>query len=343
MSTAVPSILLAISGIIMCLQAQAADTIPPRALQPMTVEILKRGSEGAPGAVLGVGFVFEDDGFVLSAYDNVLAETGTELEHMLEVHVPSHDKRYPASIVAVEPTINLAVLKIFATAPLRAVEILPYDELAEGDAVFIANPAAGTTPSKRIEGQLLELNQRECYQESLSSTMLKLRMSLDDSSIGAPVTDAQGEVIGIYTGYRPAVDEDGYIEPVTYVLPIYLAMNIYDSIKYKQNMRSPWTGFSVRPLDASERARFPNARGDTGGIAIDHVWKKSPADRMGIREGEVLVRLGHYRIESVADFQKWLYMYGVGLNAKLGLIAPDDTYRELDYLIEERPAWAVPR
>ncbi len=127
------------------------------------------------------------------------------------------------------------------------------------------------------------------------------------------------------------------------MLPIFLAFNVYESIKHRQSLASPWTGFSVRPLSGDEQARFPVADGRfQSGIAFDFIWDNSPASKMGLEKGDILVRFGHHPIHSPADFQKWLYMYGVGREVEIYVLR-DGAVTVFDYTIEERPDWAVPR
>jgi len=73
------------------------------------------------------------------------------------------------------------------------------------------------------------------------------------------------------------------------------------------------------------------------------VWPGSPAHRLGIQVNDILVQFSYNRILAVADFQKWLYMYGVGHPVKLMILRNGTEYLIADYVIEERPLWAKPK
>lgn len=283
------------------------------------------------------GFVWEEDGFILSVYQKLLDPKTQQLLNDIEVFVPEHETWYRADLVGVEPTLNLSILKITPKQPLTVSRVTEYEQLAVGTQVF--SPLANGEFAKGI---LKTLSKRECYQKNMTSTMNITDMILNEDSIGSPIVTQAGEVVGIYTGYQPpGAQLGGYSANVTHLLPAYLASYIFDSLKYKKSMISPWTGFSVRRLTSQEMRAFPTERGEQGGIAIEEVWKNSPAEKLGIRQDDVLLRLGHYKIESPADFQKWLYMYGVGHEVKL-LLLRNREYIELNYNIEARPDWAVP-
>ena len=107
-------------------------------------------------------------------------------------------------------------------------------------------------------------------------------------------------------------------------------------------MKSPWTGFSVRALTEDEQNGFPHGR-FLGGVGIDYVWSGSPAEKMGVQKGDLLVGFSYYPTKTVAAFQKWLYMYGVGFKVKLHFLRNRSEYYSVDYTIEERPDSAPPR
>ena len=194
-------------------------------------------------------------------------------------------------------------------------------------------------------GSITQLNSMECYQESMTNTMLEAQISIPDSAMGGPIFNDAGEVVALHNGYVPPVGiaHDDADAGGQHILPIFLAFNIYEGLKLKGSLKSPWTGFSVRPLKPEEATIFPTPRRFLGGIAIDYVWENSPASRLGVQEGDILVGFSYYPTKSPAEFQKWLYRYGVGQKVVLHFIRGGGQYLKVDYLIEERPDWAKPR
>lgn len=288
-----------------------------------------------------LGFVVESAGFILTNYQGLVQQgSGRLLEHF---KVTLGDKSYPAEIIGVEPTLSLGILKVESTESFEPVVSALKRTAAPGDAIQAVSFVEGNAGF--IDGQVTALNTKQCYQESLTSTMFRAKITIPMESVGGPVFYADtGEVAAIHTGYKP-VPEPGHEENAeeTHLLPINLCFNIYDSIKQKKSLRSPWTGFSVRPLNEAEQRFFPTGKKHNGGVAIEHVWKDSPAEKLGIREGDILVQFAFSRILSVADFQKWLYMYGVEAPVKLVFLRNGTEYLMADYVIEERPQWARPK
>lgn len=289
----------------------------------------------------GLGFIVEKEGFLLTTYRNLVVPGTEDLHETFRVR--SGDRAYPAEVIGVEPTIDLAILKLETEQTFTPVVAATKREITPGQEVEAVDFGNGSLAV--IPGEVTALNTRQCYQHSLASTMFRAMITIPAASIGGPVFHADtGEVAAIYTGFDP-VPEPGHVEVEgeTHLLPIELCFNIYESLKTKRSLKSPWTGFSVRSLTDAERAFFPTVKKHHGGVAVEEVWENSPAQRMGVKEGDILVQFSYNRILSVADFQKWLYMYGVGQPVKLIFLRNGTDYLTTDYTIEERPQWAKPK
>ncbi len=303
----------------------------------------KEAEQGEP-RTSALGFIVERDGFLMTTYKNLTDPASGRLLDSFRVGMGDDSgKTYEARVIGVEPTINLGILKIESDESFEPSHIARDRVVTVGDRVAAVGKLAGGE-KPLVEGTVEGLNSRECYQESLTSTMFRAKIELSDDSLGGPVFFADsGEVAALYTGFKPVAEQD-HVEVIgeTHLLPISLCFNIYESIKQKGSLKSPWTGFSVRPLNEAEMKFFPTEKGHHGGIAIEHVWDNSPAQKLGIKPNDILVQFSYNRILTVGEFQKWLYLYGVGHPVKLMLLRDGREYLIADYLIEERPEWAKP-
>lgn len=289
----------------------------------------------------GLAFAVESDGYLLTAYAPLIHPVKGTLSKDIKIEA-EHLSNKPLTIIGVEPTMGFAVVKLESEDELDLFTRHMERDFEPGDSVraYSLDSQSELIP---INGSFTQMNALDCYQQSLTGTMFRAKIDIPESGIGSPVFDAEGEVFAIHTGYQP-IDEkhDEATDPGLHLLPISLAMTVYDGIKLRGNLESPWTGFSVRHLTDAEAAQFPLLNGRVkGGIAIDYVWEGSTAESLGIQPGDLLVKFAHYPIESVGDFQKWLYMYGVDHDIKLYLIR-DGKMLSLDCTIEARPDWAQP-
>jgi S1-C subfamily serine protease len=326
-------------------RAAAAEPAPASSPHVVSIDVgAEDASDTAPRPGV-LGFVTESTGFVVTAYAPLVdAKTG-RLAESIRIR-PRGERRAvarSARVIGVEPTLGFAVLQIEDAHDLEPSRLRRDAAPEPGTPLFAPTRADGTDPGT-LAGTLTALNTRECYQESLTSTLYQAALPLPLDAAGAPVYTGDGEIVAIYTGAMP---EDGEtheeIEGSIHILPITLVQNIYDSLKQKKSLRSPWTGFSVRPLTIAEARRFPTEKGFRSGIGIEYVWPGSPAAKLGIRPGDVLLQFSHNPIASVADFQKWLYLYGAETKAQLVFLRGETEHLVTEMTIEERPAWAKPR
>lgn len=303
------------------------------------------GEDSAQPTNRSLGFMVEKDGFLLTNYKNLThPSTGSLLEDFHVTLTDGTDRTFTATVIGMEPTINLGILKIGVGENFEVAKIGRAKEVAAGNRLAAVSGFESGSIRPTL-GEVVGLNTRECYQESLTSTMFRAKIDIPEASIGGPVLLADtGEVVAIYTGFKPTAEKDHQeVSGETHLMPINLCFNIYDSIKQKGSLKSPWTGFSVRALNEAELRFFPTAKKHNGGIAIEHIWPDSPAAKLGLRVNDILVQFSYNRIMAVADFQKWLYMYGVGHPVKLMILRDGKEYLIADYVIEERPETARPK
>lgn len=333
----------AIFHFIIAILPLAASAVPT----PNIVEVISNDEPKATGdhVQTALGFIVEADGFLLTAYEQLVEPTNGNLldYHFVRTHVGDEAPIYPARIIGVEPTLNFAVLQIEADSSFEPSIISRDQSLIPGQELYCVSDFM-QPEENLVLGRLEALNAMECYQADMTATMFLAEMVISRASLGSPVFNKTGQVVAFYNGYEPPHDnEDDIDDPAeTHLLPIFLVFNVYESIKQRKSLASPWTGFAVQPLNSEEQAQFPILNGKfTSGIAFNHIWKDSPAEKMGMQVGDILIRFAHHPIHSPADFQKWLYMYGVGREVDIYTLRGGEvlTYK---YAIEERPGWAVP-
>lgn len=314
-----------------------------------SLDAVPTGAREARATASALGVVVEADGFLVTTYKHLVDPATGALRpaFRVTVDVDGNPRMYRARIIGVEPTLDFAVLKVDDAEGLVPAELVTKSGLEVGQAIYAMGDATAKE-GERVLGRLISLNSIECYQESLTQAMFAAEMVDPDAAVGSPVFDKSGQVIALYTGYEPPHDPNNPDEALddeseVHLLPVHLINNIYESLKSRKSLASPWTGFSVRGLNAEEQARFPAVGGRfAGGIALDFVWPDSPAAEMGLLEGDILLQFAYHPTPSPAEFQKWLYMYGVGHKVKMYVLRGDQPLA-FQYTIEQRPEWALPK
>jgi len=296
----------------------------------------------------GSGFLVSDDGYVLTA-DHVIRDEQGEVAPLVSIEL--RDGRHAkARVAGAEPTIDLGVLHLVELTDPKERNVAP---LATGDSEGIQVGswviAVGDPPGADVTysvGTLAARPERQCYQEELSRTLLQTSVPVAPESQGGPLLDIQGRAIGVTVQRPGGLDLSGSGNGDSrYALPMNLALNIYEALKVAQSDRSPWIGVSVLELASARRRLGTQARSvdfPRTGVYIDDVFEPSPASRAGVRPGDFLVALGTHRVLSVADFQKWLYLGGIGSDVDVELFRGGKAVKHR-LRIEARPKEATTR
>ena len=292
----------------------------------------------------GSGFFVSGDGYVLTGHHVVTREGGDAAE-VIDVELPG-GRRVLSRLVGAEPTLDLAVLKLEVVPEHRPPEVTPIT-IGEGEALRVGHwvIAVGDPwgPERTYAvGTLAARADRQCYQEQLTATLLQASLSVHPGSYGGPLVDIRGRVVGMIVPPPPMIAAHA----TEYALPIDLALNLYEALKVTESRRSPWLGVSV--LELASARRHPGASREAPpdlpptGVYIDDVFDPSPASRAGIRVGDTLVAIDGKRLLSVLDFQKWLYLSGIGRSVSLDVYRGGETLSKRA-TIEERPQAATNR
>lgn len=294
---------------------------------------------------LGSGFVVDASGFVLSR-DRLLRDDTGELVALVDVELSDHTHRV-ADIVGSEPTLDLAVLRIAepsdgTSQQPPAARLGDSERLAIGHWLLALGDPPGAEQTLAV-GIVAASPARQCYQQELSATMIQSSLVIPERALGGPVVDIEGRVVGLAIGEpRTAAPIPGNAAAGR-VLPINLALNLFEALKVAHSTRSPWLGISVLELDRMRErvaADRPAAALPVNGIGIDDVFVPSPAAAAGVKPGDFLVELGGHPIQSVGDFQKWMYVLGIGTKVELGLVRDGQPVR-VSATIEARPPEAT--
>ncbi|MBL9077078.1 MAG: PDZ domain-containing protein [Planctomycetes bacterium] len=274
---------------------------------------------------------------------------GEQLADLVEVETMD-GQRMLADVVGIEPTLRLAVLRCavfpsWAKPSMRPLRFGDSDTVPVGAWMLGFGDPLG--PERFLgTGLLVAKPSRDCYQELLSATYMQATMLVPPDAEGGPLVDLDGNVVGILA--RLDVGGAGQAAGLgsAWALPSKILQGLYESIRVAGTTRSPWLGLSVmsraeiattRGLPAFTAMKKPNH-----GILIENVFAPSPAATAGIRPDDFLTHFAGVQIHAPVDFQRQLYLAGVGAAVELKMFRDGREYTAT-VTIEPRPAAAQPR
>jgi len=293
------------------------------------------------------GFVASADGTVLCCYTPLTFPNGSLVER---VDVEAADgSRFDAELVAAEPTINLAVLRIKPIADGSFGSLSPIvpgsvDDLEIGDAVFAVADPFGSSRTF-APGVIMALPTAACYQADLTGSFIHGSMAIAPGAVGGILVNGAGQTVSMLVP-PPSTDAAARPEPqshVTLAMQVQTALGVAEALKTKRSTESPWVGFSV--LSAAELRRKMNDQAafdalvkPANGLYIDDVYDPSPASAAGVKVGDWITTMNTTTIHGVVDFQQSLYYFaGAQVPAR---IFRDGKEMTITLRIEKRPAEA---
>ena len=254
----------------------------------------------------GSGFVITPDGFILTNSHVVHAAT------RIVVNL-SGGRDYPAELIGDDPETDLAVIRIDASQ-LVHVRLADSESLRVGQlAVAIGNPF-GFQAS--VTAGVISALGRSMYSQSgrLIDNIIQTDAALNPGNSGGPLVNSAGEVIGVNTAMiRPA-------QGICFAIASNTARLVAGWLIRDGKIRRSYIGVAGQNVPLHRRViRFYNLPRETGVLVVS-VEKNSPAERAGLRQGDLIVAFNGEPIGSVHDLHKVLVGEQIGVSASLTAI-----------------------
>ena len=125
------------------------------------------------------------------------------------------------------------------------------------------------------------------------SDLLQTTAPINPGNSGGPLITVSGQVVGIAAVVDPRAQAIGFAIPINAAQPILAQLETHHSISH------PYIGIVMTPMDE----RISNYLGYTGkaGVVVTNVIQGSPADRVGLAQGDVIVELNHNKVSQPSD------------------------------------------
>ena len=273
----------------------------------VNIEVQQR-SKNQPRDIAGngSGFVITPDGFILTNSHVVHGAT------RIVVNL-SGGRDYPAQLIGDDPETDLAVIRIDAPQ-LVHVRLADSESLRVGQlAIAIGNPF-GFQAS--VTAGVISALGRSMYSQSgrLIDNIIQTDAALNPGNSGGPLVNSAGEVIGVNTAMiRPA-------QGICFAIGSNTARLVAGWLIRDGRIRRSYIGVAGQNVPLHRRViRFYNLPLETGVLVVS-IEKNSPAERAGLREGDLIVGFNDQPIGSVHDLHKILVGEQIGVSGSLTAI-----------------------
>jgi serine protease Do len=233
---------------------------------------------------LGSGFIIDPTGYIVT--NNHVIESAEEITVRMQ-----DGTEYKARVIGHDPKTDLALLKVNAPQPLPYVEWGDSDKARIGDwVVAIGNPF-GLGGS--VTAGILSARQRDINSGPYDD-FLQTDAAINRGNSGGPMFDLDGKVIGINTAiFSPSGGSIG----IGFALPSSLAKPIVAQLKQFGHPRRGWLGVRIQSVTPELAEGLKMAK--PMGALIAAVTEGGPADKAGIRQGDVVVKFDGRNIQEM--------------------------------------------
>ena len=309
------------------------ERVSPSVVSIQAMKINKARPQRRFETIVGSGVVIDKDGQILT---NAHVVDGAA---SLSVTLDSGN-RANARIVGLDPVLDLALLRVDSPNPLPAARLGDSSGVRVGDEVVaIGNPIGlDQTMTRGIVSALNRL-----LPGVSDEPMIQTDAPINPGNSGGPLVDRCGNVVGINT----LISEDA--QSIGFAVPVNAAKTILRDLREVGRVVRPWLGMQGRAVDNRLGAivRMPV----TPGYLVEVVYDGSPADRAGVRGGnlsvvvqgeeyllggDILTQINGTPIRSHQDYVARVKTLRVGQRVKI-VVVRDGTPRELAVTVSERP------
>ena len=269
---------------------------------PFRIPIQRRGRS------LGSGFIINPQGYILTN-NHVVADAD-----QIKVVLSGGEKVFSARVIGRAPKTDIALIRIYADGTLPTLPLGRSAELRIGEvAVAIGNPfgLSHTMTSGIVSGtgRTLGLGPLDDF--------IQTDTPINPGNSGGPLLNLRGEVIGINTAVIP------YAQGIGFAIPVDIAKDLLPRLQAGQVVHHSWLGLSVAPVDAEEA-------GEAGleaprGARVREVAKGGPADRAGILEGDIILKVDGRTIDEARELPLYVANLEVGAPVELTLVREGQT------------------
>ncbi len=250
---------------------------------------------------IGSGVIIDKDGYILTN-EHVLGSAADIL-----VTLPDGNE-YHANVVAIDYKADLAVIKIDPQEELKVAKLGDSDEVAIGQWVMaVGNPFGVAFHSAE---PTLTVGIVSAVHRSLPEAMWRGRNYVDliqtDAAInpgnsGGPLVNMNGEVIGINVAI---VSPSGGSVGIGFAIPINAARRVIKSAMSGKPISYGWIGIAGQDMTSRLQRYFGLEKKE--GVVVVSVVFGSPAERAGIREGDVILSFNGHRIRDFQDLLRYV-------------------------------------
>ncbi len=250
---------------------------------------------------LGSGVIVSNDGYIVTNYHVI--EDADEIS----VTLPDASKEHKAKVIGTDSKTDLAIIKIELNN-LLAISFADSSTLLEGDVVFaIGNPfGVGGSVSKGIISGLnkdnIGLNQYEDF--------IQTDASINPGNSGGALIDSRGALVGINSAI---LSRSGGNNGIGFAIPSNMVKSVAAKLVKDGKISRGYIGVTIATLTEDQKEVYKSE----AGALITNTEKDKPADKAGLKRGDLIIKINGSDIKSANDLKNTIGSLDPGANIKI--------------------------
>ncbi len=271
---------------------------------------------------IGSGVIISKDGYILT--NNHVVDGADEVKVALQ-----DGREFEAKVIGRDPKSEVAVIKIDASN-LPALALADSDKVEVGDIVLaVGNPfGIGQTVTKGIvsatgRGGTLGLDYEDFIQTDAA---------INPGNSGGALVDIEGRLIGINTAI---LSRSGGNMGIGFAIPTNLARDVMEDLIKDGHVTRGFLGVMIQDLTPSLAQQFDVKEG-TKGALIGDVSPKGPAEKAGLKSGDVVIEFGGKKVTDSRHLKLQVARTAPGSTVPVKILR-DGTPKTIEVTVRELP------
>jgi len=255
---------------------------------------------------IGSGVIIDAKGHILSNYHVVGGATQIEV-------TLSDGTQYPATVVGVDPKTDLGVIKISSPKPLPFLNFANSDEAKVGQWVVAIGHPRGLDQTV-TQGIISAKHRTGITDPGGYQDFLQTDAAINPGNSGGPLLTLRGQVLGINS---VIASQSGGFEGIGFAIPSNMADHVAEALIAHGKVERGWVAVTAQDLTPDLAKSFDLAT--PKGALLAEVKKGGPADRAGLKKGDVVIAYQDHQIADASAFRNAVANSPIGQQVTLGI------------------------
>ena len=282
------------------------------------------------GAASGSGFIYSEDGYILTNYHVV--------EDSTSITVTTYDgTAYKAEIVGYDAENDVSVLKVDAEG-LKPVTLGSSDQLRVGDEVLAIGNPLGELTFSLTKGWVSALNREVTLSSGTTMDLIQTDAAINSGNSGGALFNMYGEVVGITNAKYSSSgsSSSASVDNIGFAIPIDSVKRIVSQIIEFGHAVKPYIGVRIYTV-TSEMLDY----GLPQGAVINEVVSGSPAEAAGLMKNDIITSVNGESVANSSELKRIVSRSTPGDELVIGVYRQDKGDMEFTVVVTEQPEAAA--